>query len=154
MKLKNGKNIYKKNKILLRIKMTDKVVRLTKKGLPDKRSLTSKENISKGRILVKGALKETFSRKDLDSSDDDTDSETESEVSVEVSKPPPIKKEVKPRVKKVKEEEKVDFEKKLKEREDSLVADYEKKLKLKEEEVLLARKGVIGGLRTKMSCRF
>lgn len=139
--------------------MTDKVVRLTKKGLPDKRSLTSKENISKGRILVKGALKETFSRKDLDSSDDDTDSETESEVSVEVSKPPPlkneIKKEIKPRVKKVKEvKQEEDFEKKLKEREDLLVADYEKKLKLKEEEVLLARKGVIGGLRTKMSCRF
>lgn len=129
-----------------------KVVRLTKKGLPDKRSLTSKENISKSRIAVKGALKETYSSK-FDS-DSETDSETcsDSEVVVE-----PPKKVVE---KKTKSRSGVgnDFQKKLKDREEELNLEFEKKMKLlkkeKDDEVQAAKRGVIGGMRTKMSCQF
>lgn len=136
--------------------MSDKVVRLTKKGLPDKRSLTSKENISKSRIAVKTALKETYSSK-FDESD--TDSEESEAESVE----PPKKVERKVSHSKVKggggvKKSEVDFQKKLKEREDSLVSDYEKKMTLlkkeKDDEVQAAKRGVIGVMRTKMSCQF
>lgn len=141
--------------------MSDKVVRLTKKGLPDKRSLTSKENISKSRIAVKGALKETYSSK-FDS-DSETDSETCSDSEVVVEPPKKVvEKKTKLRVSRKdvsrKEGSGDDFQKKLKDKEEELNLEFEKKMKLlkkeKDDEVQAAKRGVIGGMRTKMSCLF
>ena len=75
-------------------------IRLTKKGLPDKRSVTSKNNVSKARHTVKNALEMRFTKKhnndvsdDSDEFDDPDEYESESEVEVEpVKKSEPIKK--------------------------------------------------------------
>lgn len=58
-----------------------KQVKLTKKGLPDKRAETSKKNLEKGKNIIKQALKESKIRAPVivESSDEETDDDEEYE---------------------------------------------------------------------------
>jgi hypothetical protein len=58
-----------------------KPVKLTKKGVPDKRAETSKKNLEKGKNIIKQALKESKIKKPviMESSDEETDDDEECE---------------------------------------------------------------------------
>lgn len=119
-----------------------KPIKLTKKGLPDKRQETSRKNLEKGKSIIKQALKEIKTKKqeplkvekveqeDYSSdnySTDEEEVELEQSVATKISEVSPTK-EVKIETPIIPEDYSFTFEKKLNEQIEKLNNDYNLKI--------------------------
>jgi len=151
------------------------MVRITKSGAVDKRSISSAKNGKQASILVKKALQQV-KQKNVEfhiNSDDDTDSESEQEPEPEPEQEPEQEQEVKViHEPKPTKKELIDYEKLLKEREEEWnnryksyeeefggklkqkETEYERLLKEKEQEIKEAKLGFIKQQRHRMSIKF